>query len=103
MRRENVLLLGPPGAGTTHLALALRVKAVTKGSSVAAMTADELLDQLRRDDVAGLRRMRRRRDSPAAVLVIDEPGFSGPRPPMRHLADLMPRVARGRGVKVTRR
>jgi DNA replication protein DnaC len=74
-RRENVLLLGPPGVGKTHLALGLGVKAVTNGFSVASMTADELLDQLRRDDAAGLRRMQRRRYWTAAVLVIDELGF----------------------------
>jgi DNA replication protein DnaC len=74
-RRENVLLLGPPGVGKTHLALALGVKAVSNGFSVASMTADELLDLLRRDDAAGLRRMQRRRYWTAAVLVIDELGF----------------------------
>lgn len=65
-RRENVLLPGPPGVGKTHLALALGVRAVTNGFSVASRTADELLDQLRRDDVAGLRRMQRRRCSTAS-------------------------------------
>lgn len=74
-RRENVLLLGPPGVGKTHLALALGVKAVQNGFSVASMSADELLDQLRRDDAAGLRRVRRRRYSSVAVLIIDELGF----------------------------
>ncbi len=56
---DNVLLLGPPGVSKTHLALALGVTAVTNGFSVAAMTADQLLDQLRRDDAPGLRRMQR--------------------------------------------
>jgi DNA replication protein DnaC len=74
-RRENVLLLGPPGVGKTHLALGLGVKAVANGFSVASLTADELLDQLRRDDAAGLRRMHRRRYCTAAVLILDELGF----------------------------
>ncbi len=74
-RRENVLLLGPPGVGKTHLALALGVKAVSNGFSVAFVTADELVDQLRRDDAAGLKRMQRRRYMTAAVLIIDELGF----------------------------
>lgn len=74
-RREKVLLLGPSGVGTTHLALPLGDTAMTNGFSVASMTADELLDQFRRDDVAGLRRMQRRRDSAAVVWVTAKLGF----------------------------
>ncbi len=74
-RRENVLLLGPPGVGKTHLAFGLGVKAVTHGFSMAAMTPGELFDQPRRDDTADLRRMQRRRSWTAAVLVTDELGF----------------------------
>jgi DNA replication protein DnaC len=74
-RKENVLLLGPPGVGKTHLALGLGVKAVANGFSVTSITADELIDQLRRDEAAGLRRIRRRRYCSAAVLIIDELGF----------------------------
>jgi len=74
-RRENGLRLGPPGVGKTHLALGLGVKAVSNGFSVAFVSADELVDQLRRDDAAGLKRMPQRRYMSAAVLIIDELGF----------------------------
>nr|CAD87825.1 transposition protein IstB (IS21) [Escherichia coli] len=36
-RSENVILLGPPGVGKTHLAIALGVKAVDAGHRVLFM------------------------------------------------------------------
>jgi DNA replication protein DnaC len=73
-RRENVLLLGPPGVGKSHLAAGLGVKAVQAGFSVTYLSADELIEQLRKDDDAG-RRMHRRRYMSSAVLILDELGF----------------------------
>lgn len=75
-RKENVLLLGPPGVGKSHLAAALGVKAIQNGFSVAFMTTDELIARLRRDEEAGQhRRASRRRYMTVAVLVLDELGF----------------------------
>ena len=74
-RRENILLLGPPGVGKSHLAAGLGVRSVQNGFSVSFMSADELIERLRKDDVAGNRRMLRRKYMSAAVLIIDELGF----------------------------
>jgi DNA replication protein DnaC len=74
-RRENVLLLGPPGVGKTHLATGLGIRAIENGFSVSFMSADQLVEQLRRDDAAANRRIRRRRYMNASVLIIDELGF----------------------------
>jgi len=74
-RRENVLLLGDPGLGKSHLGAAIGVKCIENGFSVAYVTADELLEMLRRDEEQNRRRQLRRKYMTAAVLVVDELGF----------------------------
>lgn len=44
--KENVILLGPPGVGKTHLAIALGHQAVEVGYRVRFWTADELVQEL---------------------------------------------------------
>jgi len=45
-RAENVVLLGPPGVGKTHLAIALGVKAVEAGHSALFLTLESLMGRL---------------------------------------------------------
>jgi DNA replication protein DnaC len=45
-RAENVIFLGPPGVGKTHLAIALGVKAVEAGNSALFLTIEELTTRL---------------------------------------------------------
>lgn len=45
-RNENVVLLGPPGVGKTHLAIALAVKAADAGHRVMFLALDKLLSTL---------------------------------------------------------
>lgn len=47
-RAHNVVLLGPPGVGKTHLAVALGVKAVEAGYSVLFLTLESLMARLTR-------------------------------------------------------
>jgi DNA replication protein DnaC len=44
--QENVILLGPPGVGKTHLAIALGVEAILHGFSVYFITMQDLVGQL---------------------------------------------------------
>lgn len=44
--RNNVVLLGPPGVGKTHLAIALGVKACTARYRVAFVSAQKLIEEL---------------------------------------------------------
>ena len=47
-RAHNVVLLGPPGVGKTHLAVGLGVKAVEAGYSVLFLTLEALMSKLTR-------------------------------------------------------
>jgi DNA replication protein DnaC len=46
---ENLLFLGPPGVGKTHLAISLGVAAIAQGLSVYFLTVVDLLEMLQRD------------------------------------------------------
>lgn len=47
-RAENVILLGPPGVGKTHIAIGLGIKACEAGHRVLFLTLEELLSRLKR-------------------------------------------------------
>lgn len=47
-RKENVLLLGAPGVGKTHLGIALGTEAIVAGSSVYFVTMQDLVQQFSR-------------------------------------------------------
>lgn len=74
-RKENLLLLGPPGVGKSHLAAGLGVKAAENGFAVVFINADDLIDLLRKDENVEYKKIRRRRYMNASLLIIDELGF----------------------------
>ncbi|NGZ11730.1 MAG: AAA family ATPase [Nitrospira sp. LK70] len=74
-RAENVVLLGPPEVGKTHLAIALGVKAVDAGSSVLFLTLETLMGRLiRARQENRLERMLQQLASPR-LLILDELGY----------------------------
>ncbi len=73
---ESVLLQGPPGVGKTHLAIALGVKAVENGFSVAYFRLEDLLHAMKRDAEEPPLRLRGKKYMKAALLIVDEMGFS---------------------------
>ena len=72
----NVIFLGPPGTGKTHLSLALANQALTEGHSVLFTTLAELAQALESASHPGLMRQRLRRYIAPSLLVIDEVGYT---------------------------
>lgn len=74
-RRENVIFLGPPGVGKTHLAVSLAVKAAQAGQTIQFVTMADLVCRLRMDRETG-RMCKSRRCCKSSVVVVDEVGYT---------------------------
>jgi DNA replication protein DnaC len=68
-RQENVIFLGPPGVGKTHLAIALAIKACQSGFSVYFTSMDALIEKLK------MQQSRNKNYLKARVVVVDEVGY----------------------------
>jgi DNA replication protein DnaC len=90
---ENVLFMGPPGVGKSHLAVSLGVKAIKNGFSVQHYLLDDLMHVLKGDAAIPPCRLRSKRYLNSALLVIDEVGF---RPLDRQEANLFFRLVSAR-------
>jgi DNA replication protein DnaC len=72
---ENVLFLGPPGVGKTHLAVSLGLAAVTNGMSVLFYSVADLLEQVSRDTKADRLPQRMQALCRPQLLILDEMGY----------------------------
>ncbi|QDR80299.1 IS21-like element helper ATPase IstB [Sporomusa termitida] len=75
-RRENVVFLGPPGVGKTHLAVGLAVEALRAGLTVYFVSLAQLIADLKKAMLTGKLDRRWRVYTRPAILIIDEVGYA---------------------------
>lgn len=72
---DNLILLGPPGVGKTHLAIALGIEAIKKGYKTLFITAQSLITSLAKAHSENKLEMKLKNLCQAKLLIIDEIGY----------------------------
>ena len=68
-KHDNVIFLGPPGVGKTHLAISLAIKACAHGFKVYFTTMDKLMQKLKEPQ------SRHKAYQTSSLVVVDEVGY----------------------------
>ena len=73
--RENVVFLGPPGVGKTHLSVALGMRALQSDITTYYISAVKLVQSLRKEYMRGRLNILLRSYSRYALMIVDEIGY----------------------------
>lgn len=71
----NIMFLGPPSVGKTHLATALGTRALNSGYTVVFLILDELIKLLKTSEISTKSQKRLRQIYKANLVIVDEVGF----------------------------
>lgn len=74
-RMYNLIFLGPPGVGKTHLAVALGYKAVELGYKVSFVSMDNLMHVLKTQEISRSSKGKMNRILSSSLVIIDELGY----------------------------
>lgn len=74
-RMYNLIFLGPPGVGKSHLAIALGYKAVEAGYKVSFVNMDNLMHVLKTKDISRTSKGKLNRIISSSLVIIDEVGY----------------------------
>jgi len=74
-QKGNIIFLGPPGVGKTHLAVSLALKACQAGITIYFTTMEDLIKKLRKDYEAG-RPGKGRSYYKSSLVIVDEVGYT---------------------------
>lgn len=73
--KENIILIGPPGVGKSHIATGLGIKACEAGKKVLFVNAVDLMTELLKSAHAGTLRQKFKKLSNIDLIIIDELGY----------------------------
>ena len=72
---ENVVFLGPPGVGKTHLSIGLGIEAINAGYSVYYLTAASMIEKLKQANSRGGLDKKLKMLARYKILIVDEIGY----------------------------